>query len=54
MHQYRNRNLIECFFAKFKQFRRVATCYNNHTSAAPQRAKASTSNPPWAAGSKQE
>lgn len=27
-HQYRNRNVIECFFAKIKQFRRVATRYD--------------------------
>jgi transposase len=27
-HQYRNRNLIERFFAKLKQFRRVATRYD--------------------------
>ncbi len=27
-HQYRNRNVIERFFAKLKQFRRVATRYD--------------------------
>ena len=31
-HQYRNRNLIERFFARLKQFRRVATRYDKLTS----------------------
>lgn len=30
--QYRNRNLIERFFAQLKQFRRVATRYNKLVS----------------------
>lgn len=31
-HQYRNRNVIERFFAKLKQFRRVATRYDKLAS----------------------
>ena len=31
-HQYRNRNLIERFFAQIKQFRRVATRYDKLAS----------------------
>lgn len=31
-HQYRNRNVIERFFAKLKQFRRGATRYNKLAS----------------------
>ena len=31
-HQYRNRNLIERFFAQLKQFRRVATRYDKLVS----------------------
>ena len=31
-HQYRNRNLIERFFARLKQFRRVATRYDKLAS----------------------
>ncbi len=27
-HQYKHRNLIECFFARLKQFRRIATRYD--------------------------
>jgi transposase len=31
-HQYRNRNLVERFFARIKQFRRVATRYDKLAS----------------------
>ena len=31
-HQYRNRNVIERFFARLKQFRRVATRYDKLAS----------------------
>ena len=31
-HQYRNRNVIERFFAKLKQFRRIATRYDKLAS----------------------
>ena len=31
-HQYRDRNVIERFFAHLKQFRRVATCYDKLAS----------------------
>ena len=31
-HQYRNRNVIERFFARLKQFRRIATSYDKLAS----------------------
>lgn len=31
-HQYRNRNLVERFFARIKQFRRIATRYDKLAS----------------------